>query len=146
MFNHGWAVLYVCDPKAAAKARPRAKAKTRGAPRNVAQDAAPRQSRAIPFGPWSIAPLHPSVAGGEARGWGATCNQHHNLGDRAVCKKTMSSASNDECRIRMKMWLLLGADIRPDDDEGRQKHKDVPFKALPLRSEAELDAEALTYV
>ena len=103
-----------------------------------------KQRRGVPWGPWSLAPLHPR--GGQQRGWGATCGGHRDAedGQRIACKKTISQTgmSNEECRIRMKMWLLAGVAIEEDDPRGRSKHMAAPFKTEPLRDETALDAQA----
>ena len=49
--------------------------------------------------------------------------------------------SEDEARVRMKLWLLAGRDIDPGQPNQRQLHLDIDPRSLPLRSEAEVDAD-----
>lgn len=101
-----------------------------------------KQSRAVPWGPWRLAPLHPG--GGAQKGWGATCGNHKNEDGTVVeCKSSISRASmsNDECLLRMKMWLLLGQNIEANDKEGRTKHLHIDVRTIPV-----WDAEDIEYL
>ena len=86
-----------------------------------------KHSRQYRWGPFWLARLHPK--GRPQRGCGATCKQHLNEGDgpRIVCKSSMNRAkmSNREAEARMKMWLLIGQTIDPNDPDARQQHMDM---------------------
>ena len=64
-------------------------------------------SRAIPWGPFQLAPIVPQ--GGQT-GWGAICGLHRDRGVRLSCKKAVSLGRLDhsDCIIRLKRWLLAG--------------------------------------
>ena len=83
-----------------------------------------------------IAPL-------KRHGWGATCGKHKNVGDgpRACCKKSISvgTMSNDECCLRMKMWLLLGSTVDASDPEARGAHRKINIKDIPLWTSEEIE-------
>ena len=70
-------------------------------------------ARAIPWGPWELAPVVP--AGGQT-GWGAMCKGHLDRnGSKTACKKQVSLGGRDnlghaECILRLKRWLLAGLD------------------------------------
>jgi hypothetical protein len=83
--------------------------------------------------------MHPK--GGEQKGWVATCRDHQNEGDATVCKRSLSVAgmSNEECCLRLKMWLLLGCKIKAEQQEGRTKHMKVNVKSMPLAAEEDLE-------
>ena len=105
----------------------------------------PRNVRGIPWGDWSLAPIS---RGGVLCAYGATCRNHSNgPGDATVCKISRTLAhrgrvmSEDEARVRMKLWLLAGRDIDPGQPNQRQLHLDIDPRSLPLRSEAEVDAD-----
>ena len=64
----------------------------------------PRESRAEPFGPWTISQI---MANGTFIGYGANCNLHKNSWDTAAdrCKKALTFGtrmSPQDARIRMK--------------------------------------------
>ncbi len=84
------------------------------APPPAASPRAPRARRAEPFGPFSISAV---MTGGVHTGWGATCNGHLDKGSPLACKRQLSLGhgarciSDDECTMRLKLWLLAGWDI-----------------------------------
>ena len=47
--------------------------------------------------------------------------------------------SPDEARVRMKMWLLAGHEIKKSNDAGKDAHMDISYMSMPLEDEAELD-------
>ena len=102
-----------------------------------------RVTRSHPWGPWSVAPI---VQGGsELIGYGATCGDHENEGEKTECKRQLrlgtkgGAISEEECRCRLKAWLLLGQDI-PDGPECRSAHMAIqPREIHPLLPESEYD-------
>lgn len=78
-------------------------------------------SRALPWGPFQLAPIVP--ASGHS-GWGAICGLHRDQdGSKTTCKKaiTLNPAAgldDSECILRLKRWLLAGV-----SDEGWPQHK-----------------------
>lgn len=111
-----------------------------GAAPPVAAAPARRNVRSVDWHGWSIAP----IKGG---GWGATCRQRTNSWDESgtACKKmiNVASMSEDEARVRVKLWLLAGLEIPSDAPDGRQRHVfEVNARALALQPEAEVDALA----
>lgn len=105
------------------------------------------QARAIPWGPFQIAPI---VAAAGQVGWGAICGQHCDRGNRLSCKKAVTRSaglSDSDCVLRLKRWLMAGVD---DADwplhRRRSHHVDMGGKGLAQfsngPSEAELDAQA----
>jgi hypothetical protein len=104
--------------------------------------AAPRQMRAIPWGPFQLAPIFKS---GEPEGWGATCGQHHDSCGRGVsCKKYVSfgSLSAATLQLRLKRWLVAGLDME-ETDNARSHHVKMGGQHMAHfatgSSEAELD-------
>jgi hypothetical protein len=94
-------------------------------PDSDGSDHGPRAVRGSAWGPWAIAPV---FRAGVQVAWGATCAQHHNSRlDRTVCKKQMvqGTMSDQECQIRLKMWLLAGTRI---------EFERAPTEALPTPS------------
>ena len=79
-------------------------------------------------------------------GYGAICNYHTNCYNQAKCKKEVSGhgLSNDDCRILIKKWLLLGVDISDHDAMGQKRHViDVKLRGLlPVEDEQALDERA----
>jgi hypothetical protein len=48
--------------------------------------------------------------------------------------------SDDECRVRLKEYLVAGLGLRKDDPEGKRLHMDLKARASEVTStEAELD-------
>ena len=85
-----------------------------------------RPVRGIPWGPFVISEI---VSDGVRIGWGATCKRHRDHADSAktICKKHLPYGRLDplddaSCRLRLKRWLLKGADIDPGDAYGRTFH------------------------
>ena len=114
--------------------------------------AAPHVARAIPFGPWTISQIWSKK---QHTGWGANCCRHFSDGPVCLsCKKNIQArkvggvivpGALDEAERLCKQWLLLGVTIRVSDPAGRQQHVlDITRDKIPLRSHAELDAEAAT--
>jgi hypothetical protein len=112
-------------------------------PRRRVVPVACRGERSIPWGIWSIAEV---VRSGTLIGWGATCGQHENTGDRSVCKRQLMigrGGCSDECRRMLKAWLVAGQRVSADDPRGRDAHMAImPREMHPLPPEADLDAEA----
>ena len=107
----------------------------------VARGKGPRQSRQVWWHGWQLAPL--SVGG-----WGAMCKCHINSWDSegTVCKKQVTSGtgpqalSDQECRVRVKQWLLEGLRIDSSRPDARDRHVfGVKPRELPLMSESEVD-------
>ncbi len=112
------------------------------------QRASARTKRAVEWCGWQIAPL-------KAGGWGATCKQHMNQWDlsaKTVCKKEVRHGqgarklTDDECRCRVKMWLLAGREIDPKRHDARDAHLAVNPRLLPFRSEDDVDREVASVV
>ena len=78
-------------------------------------------------------------------GWGATCGLHHDSGSSSntPCKKALHMGqrlTSEECRVRVKMWLLAGMTIAFDDLAWRHTHAHaVDPRRLDLMSEQECD-------
>ena len=70
-------------------------------------------------GRWELAIIERD---GVVVGYGATCKDHEDPGDSAVCKKSVTIGKNglslDELKLRLKRWLIAGID---DDDWGEDK-------------------------
>ena len=91
--------------------------------------------------------------GVELIGWGATCNCHRDSpGGGVACKKQLllQGMSSDVCRRYILGWLLAGLGIPGDGIPGEapadarfQHVRETKPLAFPLRSEAELTADAL---
>ena len=86
--------------------------------------------------------------GGDARGWrahwDANCIRHINSTGLA-CKKSLTLATDtpDQCRCRVKQWLLMGTRVSSGHLQGRKKHvTDIKRHMIHVLDEAELDAEA----
>lgn len=114
----------------------------------AAAPAEPRQQRKIAFGPWSISEIKQK---GKIVGWGGNCHRHSNSNDKpgALCKRVFTYSGNtaQETRAIAKKWLLLGAEIAPDDPDARRAHLfGIPRLAIPIEDEAELDAQAAALV
>ena len=103
-----------------------------------------KQARAIPWGPFQLAPIIP--ASGQT-GWGAICGQHCDRGNKLSCKKAVSrgSLTDAECILRLKRWLIAGcSDSNWPVHRQRSHHVELGGKALQDfaqgLSEAEMDA------
>ncbi len=78
------------------------------------------------------------------------CGVHTNADDapKTQCKRQLffgdvNTMSAEECRCRLKAWLLRGLDVNASDPVGREKHMQVmPRLISPLPSEEELDRAA----
>ena len=97
-----------------------------------------REHRQVRWGPFALSSI---FAAGRAQqhqvhvGWRAYCSRHTRRGTR--CVKSMhatATRSLDECRVRMKAWLLAGSET-----DNVVVHMRVDAKHLPLRPEVELD-------
>ena len=104
-----------------------------------------RQSRAIPWGPFQLAPI---VRAAGQTGWGAICGQHCDRGNALSCKKEVSRGStlaDAECILRLKRWLIAGC-FDTDWPIHRQRSHHVELGGRGLQdfaegmSEAEMDA------
>ena len=103
-----------------------------------------KQARAIPWGPFQLAPIIP--ASGQT-GWGAICGQHCDRGNKLSCKKAVSrgSLTDAECILRLKRWLIAGcSDSTWPVHRQRSHHVELGGKALQDfaqgLSEPEMDA------
>ena len=83
-----------------------------------------RQRRGAQWGPFNLAPIYTD---GVKTGYGAICGLHSNADDapNIYCRKalTIGELSDEECRVRLKRWLLAG--LRDDDwpeGQGRSMH------------------------
>ena len=114
-----------------------------GQGQNVAVARGPRQLRGMPWGPFSIAKVkstHPQTGVKRHISWGATCGQHCNAGNLAVCKKQL--VGTDDLTKRMIChWLLLGH--RCCGPTARSDHLDKPVRDLPVPSWDELVAQRI---
>jgi hypothetical protein len=102
-----------------------------------------RASQPEPFGCWSVSRIR---AKGVHVGWGANCHKHLDAGHRLECKKSFANSrhSLDELKCLAKQWLLMGLEVPQDSATARTEHvRDIHLEDIELRSEAELDAEAL---
>jgi hypothetical protein len=103
-----------------------------------------RQTRSVPWGPWTIAPVH---SNGSQIGWGAQCGFHTNEHEPNVeCKRQLtygksSPLSDAECRCRVKQWLLDGWGI-PQGDFARKAHMKPALRSYPPAVESDLDKQA----
>ncbi len=58
-------------------------------------------------------------------------------------RQARKQISEDECRVRLKMWLLAGLDVDPARQDARDAHMmRIHPRSFPLLSEADVDAEA----
>ena len=85
-------------------------------------------------------------------GWGATCGRHVNDAedpdDHTQCKKQLTfgksrKLTEEQCKIGLKRWLLLGLFVEPSDQE-RTDHVNMCARKearLPLAPGEDLDAE-----
>ena len=48
--------------------------------------------------------------------------------------------TNEECCIRMKMWLLMGSQVDDGDPQARTKHLEIDISTIDLWSPEELEA------
>ena len=113
---------------------------------------APREVRAVPFGPWTVSEIYNE---GNIIGYGANCNWHRNVWDKPTdrCKKALTFGyrmTHDHCRIRMKLWLLKGVHIHRGVVGGRHQHVDrcgnpAQYDVTEMGTEVELDALAAGY-
>jgi hypothetical protein len=98
----------------------------------------PRQKRAMDWCGFALAAL-------KGGGWGATCKLHMNEWDtdKSCCKKSINivGMSDDECRVRMKMWLVAGLRIDVGRSDARDAHRGVDARSIVLQEEAVVDAE-----
>ena len=119
--------------RAASKAGPKGSVEK---PRVIGRQPAQKKQRTFQWGPFQIAPLHPEGNDAVCNGYGATCGCHrnHNDGKRVKCSKNLTdkSMSLPEMLIRVKMWLLMGSQVKRDDPLGRTKHKSLDFKTIEL--------------
>lgn len=85
-----------------------------------------RESRFVPWGRWSLAPLYRQTGAGKIQiGWGANCHEHVNatdiFGRSPRCQKLVTygsgpTALNDaECKRLAKCWLLMGESVQAGD-------------------------------
>ena len=83
--------------------------------------------------------------------WGANCNQHHNdLQPGLRCKRSIAFRGGRmpeaEARVRMKQWLLAGAEI-PYGPTSKDNHFAIdPLTFEVLEDEEELDRRAALLV
>lgn len=75
-----------------------------------------KQKRGMSWGPFSIAPVSRRNNDGTFTllGYGCVCGRHRNVNDSIECKKQLcmgKSLSADECRVRLKLWLLEGVQL-----------------------------------
>ncbi|CAJ1377376.1 unnamed protein product [Effrenium voratum] len=100
------------------------------------------QSRAIPWGPFQIAPIVP--AAGQS-GWGAICGQHCDQGNTLSCKKAVSRSSaltDADCVLRLKRWLLAGhSDQQWPSHRRRSHHVELGDKGLQDLADGMTEAE-----
>ena len=100
------------------------------------------QSRAIPWGPFQIAPIVP--AAGQS-GWGAICGQHCDQGNTLSCKKAVSRSStltDADCVLRLKRWLLAGhSDQQWPSHRRRSHHVELGGKGLQDFADGMTEAE-----
>ena len=71
--------------------------------------------------------LAPIYSEGVRTGYGAICGLHHNSDDAPgiYCRKalTIGELSEEDCRLRLKRWLLAGLnDQHWPEDQGRSMH------------------------
>ena len=105
-----------------------------------------RQRRGIPWGPFEIAPL---VSGNRQQGWGATCGRHRDSVDPLdrQCKKHFvygkrEPLTDEQCRRRLKKWLLRGLHIPTTDACCRSLHMSENVRAYSDdETEEELEAQ-----
>ena len=107
-------------------------------------DIAIRQVRRQRWSLWSISPV---FSHGVHVGWGGNCGKHFNtaLGERTRCQSSITAGKYltlDECRVRMKLWLLAGLAVSDDDLLARQSHKRMLPRQIPLEDENVVDARA----
>lgn len=96
-------------------------------------------ARAQAWGPYSISEIHRS---GVHVGWGANCNQHHDPGHEARCKKSITfggdlGVSSDQCVAKLKLWLLEGEGI--DSPTPRTAHVKLNARAMDVLPTEQLD-------
>ncbi|CAJ1375808.1 unnamed protein product [Effrenium voratum] len=100
------------------------------------------QSRAIPWGPFQIAPIVP--AAGQS-GWGAIGGQHCDQGNTLSCKKAVSRSStltDADCVLRLKRWLLAGhSDQQWPSHRRRSHHVELGGKGLQDFADGMTEAE-----
>lgn len=109
-----------------------------------------KQARAIPWGPFQIAPIVPSSG---QTGWGAICGQHRDRGNTLSCKKAVSrgALTDAQCILRLKRWLIAGChDAAWPSHRQRSHHVELGGKGLQDfaegMSEAEMDALVASWV
>ena len=83
-----------------------------------------RQRRGAQWGPFNLAPIYTD---GVKTGYGAICGLHSNADDapNVYCRKalTIGELSDEECRVRLKRWLLAGLhDDNWPEGQGRSMH------------------------
>jgi len=89
----------------------------------------------VPWGQFALGPVYRAQAGHDGMvqvGWWAKCWEHTNDGDvpgcSMKCQKQLTTLSGDravsldEVKRLLKIWLLLGRAIPPDDPQGRNLH------------------------
>ena len=114
-----------------------------GGPPEVPVEVEERPSRIHRFGPWTLSEVWDQKRGVQV-GWGGNCNRHFDC-TGLPCKKNFKYATDspEECRRRVKQWLLMGSAIACGHHRGRALHvKGIDRDSIALRDEAELDAEA----
>ena len=78
---------------------------------------------------------------------GGNCGCHLNtaLGERTRCQASLTAGKYltlDECRVRMKLWLLAGLTVSDADRMARNSHKGILPRQIPLEDETVVDARA----
>ena len=114
-------------------------------------DAVERNDRAVPFGPWSVSPI---ISKGVHVAWGATCNCNSNSWEKkkTPCKKWVPIGDDgpDAARMRCKVWLMRGLEIKQNDEIGRHRHlwenSTNSLSVDEFGSEAEIDRAAARLV
>lgn len=120
-----------------------------GVERSVRGERGPRESRSTAWGPFTVAPIVPiGQPLSNLTGWGVTCFHHSNAGEGDdVCKRQLmlgkrNPMTSDECRTRLKKWLLLGTVIAPGP-ESRTEHMSIKPRDVDIsEGEAEMDRQA----
>ena len=101
---------------------------------------APREARAEPWGPWTLARLFTHTDGGQVHGgWMATCREHQNEGDvqGRACRKSLWMGTkgaimrSDECKLSIKLWLLAGSTVA-QSPRARSEHLKINPRHLEL--------------
>ena len=94
------------------------------------------------WGKWTISEIHKGGAG--ITGYGANCLDHHDPdggGHGLRCTKPMTMGrcfSEQEVLAKLKLWLLMGLDIKHAHPRTQHVHA-IDARALPVLTDAELD-------